>query len=204
MDTLFTQCRPHHLGCVFKLQRGAHRARLQCPAPACAASSSASSGKPGQLRFAGAGHTGTATFSAAGVVPSPPALWWDARHLQQRLASGGLAALVAYGIFNTLYYSAAFLFFFVTLGKVERGQGLAAAAQGFVQTMAIVWAGSQVTKAPRAAGALLLAPAVDRLLGAIRDRLKLRTKRNAFLFVVLPGCFCFACLLFGTVVVLAA
>ena len=84
--------------------------------------------------------------------------------------------------------------------QVEAGRGLAVAATAFVQTMALVWAGSQVTKAPRAAGALLLAPAVDRLLELLRARLRLPTKRQAFLLAVLPACVGAALLLFASVV----
>lgn len=47
-------------------------------------------------------------------------------------------------LFNALYYSGAFLFFWVYVFKVERGLGLAATAQRFAAVMASVWAGSQV------------------------------------------------------------
>ena len=58
------------------------------------------------------------------------------------------------------------------------GQGLAATAKAFAGVMAGVWAGSQVTKAPRAAAALMLAPLVDRLMGALQGALGLRSRRQ--------------------------
>ncbi len=57
----------------------------------------------------------------------------DARH----------APIIA-GLFNTLYYTATFAFFWLAVAKVPRGLGLAATAQKFLTVMAAVWAGSQV------------------------------------------------------------
>lgn len=63
----------------------------------------------------------------------------------------------------------------------------------------MVWAGSQVTKLLRAAGALALAPLVDGALDLAVERLKLRNKRQAF-FLVVSICIAVALLLFGSVV----
>ena len=82
------------------------------------------------------------------------------------------------GIFNTLYYTVSFLVFWCWVVKVPTGQGLAATAKAFAQVMASVWAGSQVTKAPRAAAALMLAPLVDLLMGALQRTLGLRSRRQ--------------------------
>ena len=82
------------------------------------------------------------------------------------------------GIFNTLYYTVSFLVFWCWVVKVPTGQGLAATAKAFAGVMAGVWAGSQVTKAPRAAAALMLAPLVDRLMGALQRALGLRSRRQ--------------------------
>lgn len=46
--------------------------------------------------------------------------------------------------------------------------------------MALVWAGSQVTKVFRVGGAVLLAPLADRTLDAACKRMKLRSKQEAF------------------------
>lgn len=58
---------------------------------------------------------------------------------------------------------------------------------------------AQVTKAARAAGALALAPLVDRLLEGARLRLGLASKRQAFGAVV-AACLGAAALLFAAVV----
>lgn len=193
------------------------------------------------------------------------------RRLRQQLKSLGLAGVVAYGLFNTIYYTVAFLFIWIYVAKVPSGEGTpraeqhpggtlrcnslpaarppttllphaaplpagigpTAAAKAFVQVMGLTWAGSQVTKvrsranpgggrhcwaasiermralmkrlgsngavaacrkmmgvvykhpctadwlqAPRAAGALLLAPAVDRGLAILEERLKLRSRQQ--------------------------
>ncbi len=97
--------------------------------------------------------------------------------LQKQLQSLGLAGVAAYGLLNTGYYISAFLFFWFAVAKVPAGQGLAATARAVAGVMAGVWAGSQVTKAARAAAALMLAPLVDRLMGGLQRRLRLRTKR---------------------------
>ena len=127
----------------------------------------------GQTQFTNCGKSGVASFSGASTAP-----WWDAAALQQKLSAAGLAGLAAYGISNTLYYTGAFLVVWYGVVHVPRGQGIAAAAAAAVKTLAVVWAGSQVTKAPRAGGALLAAPAVDKLLGWTAARLKLASKRN--------------------------
>jgi hypothetical protein len=57
----------------------------------------------------------------------------------------------------------------------------------------------QVTKVARAAGAVALAPAVDRLLDGVRRGARLRSKRTAF-FAVVGACVAAALLLFAGVV----
>lgn len=81
------------------------------------------------------------------------------------------------GLLNTLYYTAAFLLFWTCVAKVPAGQGLAASVKAFAGVMAGVWAGSQVTKAPRAALALALAPLVDRVMCRLQNALGLRSKQ---------------------------
>ena len=91
------------------------------------------------------------------------------------------------GIFNTCYYEGAFLFFWCYVAKVPSGQGLAATAKAFLVVMASVWAGSQVTKAPRAALALALAPLVDHLMTALQRVLGLKTRRAVSCLVCSHG-----------------
>ncbi len=89
--------------------------------------------------------------------------------------------------------------------QVPHGLGAAVTARKFVETFAFVWAGSQLTKPARAAGALVLAPAVKALLGAVSARLPtgMRTEGAAFTACVLC-CLAVAALLFGGVVLVWA
>eukprot|EP00899_Mesostigma_viride_P004406 jgi/Mesvir1/13967/Mv12430-RA.1 len=92
----------------------------------------------------------------------------------------GVAGVLSYGLFNTLYYIGAFLFVWIYVVKVPRGLGVLAASQKFVSVMAIVWAGSQLTKLVRAGGALLCAPLMDRLIDATQRVFSLRQRSHAF------------------------
>ncbi|KAG1668842.1 hypothetical protein FOA52_004937 [Chlamydomonas sp. UWO 241] len=116
-----------------------------------------------------------------------------------KLKQWGLAGGVSYGALNTLYYSVAFVACWVYVADVPQGQGLTAATAAFARVFATVWAGSQVTKLPRAGLALLMAPAVDRGLNVAVERLNLGTKRNAF-FIFLATCLSFVACLFGVIV----
>eukprot|EP00959_Pyramimonas_sp_CCMP1952_P129565 2709358-Pyramimonas_sp.AAC.2 len=68
------------------------------------------------------------------------------RRLQQQLKDLGAAGLVSYGILNTAYYCVAFVFFWFFVAQVPSGQGYDAALKELATVMAMVWAGSQVTK----------------------------------------------------------
>lgn len=185
-------------------------------APGPAAAPAAATPGPGILTYTGAGKVGEVSFAAAPAATS----------VRERLAAAGLAGLVAYGLLNTLYYTGAFLLCWFTVSKAPSGQGVAAAAAAVAKTLAVVWAGSQVTKVPRAGAALLAVPAVDALLAFVRDRLRLGSKRDvscffferrrrcffpsffsihcppplqAFLKVIFPACIGVAVVLFGGV-----
>ena len=65
-------------------------------------------------------------MAEAGSLGSWGARWreWQNknRRLQQQLKSYGMAGLIAYGLCNTLYYTFAFLFIWVYIAKVPRGE----------------------------------------------------------------------------------
>jgi hypothetical protein len=122
--------------------------------------------------------------------------------LPEKLKSFGLAGLLSYGIFNTLYYVGAFLIVW-SYAKVPSGLGFSVALQRIVALLATIWVGSQVTKLPRAAAALLFAPATDWLLNTLQKTLKLKTKKAAFALVV-TVCIAGALLLFGSIIVAIA
>lgn len=68
-------------------------------------------------------RTGAVTFSRA-AAPAPAApQGWNARAaaMKAQLKSLGLAGLLAYGILNTVYYTAAFYTVWMYVAKVPRG-----------------------------------------------------------------------------------
>jgi hypothetical protein len=107
-------------------------------------------------------------------------------------------------VLNTVYYTSAFLFFWTQVAGVPTGLGAAAVAQRFAQVLATVWIGSQATKLARAAGAVALAPLLDRALDAAQRRLQLRGgKRQASLLLV-AACLALTLALFTGLLVLWA
>ncbi|WIA36704.1 hypothetical protein OEZ86_007980 [Tetradesmus obliquus] len=123
----------------------------------------------------------------------------DTRKLREQLQSLGLAGVVAYGLFNTLYYTVAFLVVWFTVANVPAGLGAQAAMRKAAEVFALVWAGSQVTKLLRSGGALAFAPVVDKGLEAAVAKLRLKSKQQAFALVV-AACLALAAAVFGAVV----
>ncbi|CBI29320.3 unnamed protein product, partial [Vitis vinifera] len=88
------------------------------------------------------------------------------------------------------------LFYFIFLEKKNRfcilfyialeprRMGYLVAVERFVKIMAMVWAGSQVTKLVRARGALALAPIVDRGLSWFTVKFRFESQGKAFMAIV--------------------
>ncbi|CAM6101798.1 unnamed protein product [Calypogeia fissa] len=107
----------------------------------------------------------------------------------------GLAGILSYGLLNTIYYLGTFLFVWLYVSPSPGGLGFGPAAQRFLKVFAAVWAGSQMTKLLRAAGALSLAPIVDRGLNWYTQRFNFNSRETAFSFLV-GACFGLAALVF--------
>lgn len=140
--------------------------------------------------------SGSATFKSNHSSPSTD------RTLPEKLKSFGLAGLLSYGVFNTLYYVGAFLIVW-SYANVPSGLGFPAALQRIAALLATIWVGSQVTKLPRATAALLFAPATDWLLNTLQKTLRLKTKKSAFALVV-AVCIHGTLLLFGSFILATA
>ena len=112
----------------------------------------------------------------------------DHKTLQEQIGAAGLSGIASYGLFNTLYYFCAYLAILYSLPRPADTTSLSAALPHVFKLLALVWAGSQVTKVPRAACALAFSPLMDRLLGWLRERLRLQNKRQAFLYILVPAC----------------
>jgi len=81
--------------------------------------------------------------------------------------------------------------------------GYGAAVERFVKLMAMVWAGSQVTKIFRAGGALALAPFVEKGLRWFTVKFNFKSEGKAFA-VIVGLCFAVAALMFFGLTILWA
>ncbi|XP_062173844.1 uncharacterized protein LOC133879338 [Alnus glutinosa] len=102
----------------------------------------------------------------------------------KRLKRYGISGILSYGLLNTAYYLTAFLLVWFYVAPAPGRMGYLAAVERFLKVMAMVWAGSQVTKLVRAGGALALAPFVDRGLSWFTVKLKFESKGKAFMAIV--------------------
>ncbi|XP_030465704.1 uncharacterized protein LOC115684901 [Syzygium oleosum] len=121
----------------------------------------------------------------------------------KKLKRYGIAGILSYGLLNTAYYLTTFLLVWFYFAPAPGKMGYLAAVERFIKVMAMVWAGSQVTKLIRAGGALALAPFVDRGLSWFTTRYKFESQEKAFLAIV-GFCFGLAILLFLAVTLISA
>uniref|UniRef100_A0ACD5Y1B5 Uncharacterized protein n=1 Tax=Avena sativa TaxID=4498 RepID=A0ACD5Y1B5_AVESA len=125
------------------------------------------------------------------------------KELLQKLKRYGAAGVLAYGLLNTVYYVTTFLLVWFRFSPGPGRMGYAAAVERFLKLMAIVWAGSQVTKVLRAGGALAMAPFVDRGLRWFTVKFSFQSEGKAFATIV-GLCFALAALMFVGLTVLWA
>ncbi|XP_006361183.1 uncharacterized protein [Solanum tuberosum] len=120
-----------------------------------------------------------------------------------RLRRYGVAGVLSYGLLNTAYYLTTFLIVWFYVAPSPGRMGYLAAVERFLKVMAMVWAGSQVTKIVRAGGALALAPFVDTGLSWFTTKMKFESQGKAFA-VVAGFCFGLAFMLFLIITLLWA
>ncbi|XP_074590172.1 uncharacterized protein LOC141846085 [Curcuma longa] len=113
--------------------------------------------------------------------------------IMQRLKRYGVAGVLSYGLLNTIYYLTTFLLVWFYFSPAPGKMGYPAAVKRFLKMMAMVWAGSQVTKIIRAGGALALAPVVDRGLSWFTVKFNFESEGKAFAAI---ACSCFGLALF--------
>ncbi|BAF25207.1 uncharacterized protein [Oryza sativa Japonica Group] len=128
---------------------------------------------------------------------------FSSKDLLERLKRYGAAGVLSYGLLNTVYYVTTFLLVWFIFSPAPGKMGYAAAVERFLKLMAMVWAGSQVTKIFRAGGALALAPFVDRGLRWFTVRFNFKSEGKAFATIV-GFCFALAALLFFGLTILWA
>ncbi|XP_010917194.2 uncharacterized protein [Elaeis guineensis] len=125
----------------------------------------------------------------------PATKGFSSNELMQRLKRYGVAGILSYGLLNTIYYLTTFLLVWFYFAPAPGRMGYVAAVERFLKVMAMVWAGSQVTKIVRAGGALALAPFVDRGLSWFTVKFNFESEGKAF--AAIAGlCFGLALLLF--------
>ncbi|XP_007010705.2 PREDICTED: uncharacterized protein LOC18587003 isoform X1 [Theobroma cacao] len=121
----------------------------------------------------------------------------------KKLRRYGISGVLSYGLLNTAYYLTTFLLVWFYIAPVPGRMGYMAAVERFLKVMAMIWAGSQVTKLVRAGGALALAPFVDRALSWFTVKFKFESQGKASM-VIIGFCFGLAFMLFLVVTVLWA
>lgn len=132
--------------------------------------------------------------------------WWRdynarAKDMASQIKALGLAGFTAYGIFNTAYYTLAFTTAW-SIRSVPSNIGIAATWRIAGEVMALVWAGSQVTKLARAGMALALAPKIDGFMNQWSEKWG---KSKEFIFVgITLGCFLGSAAFFAVLIVLKA
>lgn len=127
--------------------------------------------------------------------------FWGIRILK-KLQRYGISGILSYGLLNTVYYTSAFLLVWFYISPAPVKMGFRPAIQRFLKMMAMVWAGSQVTKLIRAGGALALAPFVDRGLSWFTIKFNFESQGKAFLTIV-SFCLGLAVILFLAVTLLS-
>ncbi|KAL5733779.1 hypothetical protein ACOSP7_033126 [Xanthoceras sorbifolium] len=129
--------------------------------------------------------------------------FFSSKEVLKKLRRYGISGILSYGLLNTAYYLTMFLVVWFYVAPAPGRMGYVAAVERFLKVMAMVWAGSQVTKLVRAGGALALAPFVDRGLSWFTDKFKFKSQGKAFT-VIVGFCFGLALMLFFVVTLLSA
>jgi hypothetical protein len=109
----------------------------------------------------------------------PPKALSRNEELLQNLKRYGASGMLSYGLLSTVYYIGTFLFVWFYVAPTPGGMGYPVAAQRLLKILAMVWAGSQVTKLLRAGGALALAPFVDQGLSWFTTQFRFKSRGMA-------------------------
>jgi hypothetical protein len=129
--------------------------------------------------------------SEGGVPPSPPEsladklkAWWKtnqdkSKKVKEKLLSYGPAAVLAYGLFDGVSYSIAFAIAFLGY-EAQTGLNPCANISDLVRICILMWAGNNVTRPFRLAGAAALAPFVDSVMEKLQNKLRLPNKLYSF------------------------
>lgn len=114
--------------------------------------------------------------------------WWGnwqtgAAEMRAKVAKLGLSAVLAYGLFDGVTYTAFFVLAFLGYEK-STGLNPAANLKSLLGIIVTMWAGNNVTRPFRVAGAAAVAPFIDRGLKIVQRSLRLPNLAFAFMLVV--------------------
>ena len=103
----------------------------------------------------------------------------EMRSLRNELSAAGTGGLVAYGCTNCLYYTIATTIFWFSTPTTQAASSSVAVlsladkvqmvTSRLPKTIALVWAGSQITKVPRIAGSLSLTPFARKAINQVEN-----------------------------------
>nr|CAB3488148.1 unnamed protein product [Digitaria exilis] len=120
--------------------------------------------------------------------PEPKRGFWTkwmvgSAEARARVAKLGLAAVLAYGLFDAVTYTTFFVLAFLGYEK-STGKNPAANLKALLGIVILMWTGNNVTRPFRVAGAAALAPVIDKGLKGMQEKLNLPTQMYAFALVV--------------------
>ncbi|KAF8651812.1 hypothetical protein HU200_063335 [Digitaria exilis] len=120
--------------------------------------------------------------------PEPKRVFWtkwmvESAEARARVAKLGLAAVLAYGLFDAVTYTTFFVLVFLGYEK-STGKNPAANLKALLGIVILMWTGNNVTRPFRVAGAAALAPVIDKGLKDMQEKLNLPTQMYAFALVV--------------------
>lgn len=111
--------------------------------------------------------------------------------LRDKLIGYGPAAVLAYGLFDGVSYSIAFAIAFLGY-EAKTGLNPTSNVADIVKICILMWAGNNVTRPFRLAGAAALAPAIDKIMENLKNKFHLPNKLVSFF--ILTFLVAFVCL----------
>ncbi|CAI7808741.1 unnamed protein product [Closterium sp. NIES-53] len=175
-----------------------HARFIACAASLAVVAAAAASGAAGPADGDAANPAAEvpATAAAAGAADESSGSWWDrwkarSAGLKEKVAKLGLAAVLAYGLFDGVTYTTFFVLAFLGYEK-STGLNPAANLKALLGIVVLMWTGNNVTRPFRVAGAAAVAPFLDKALKKFQEKLNLP---NQFLaFALVAGTFGAICL----------
>ncbi|KAH7623716.1 hypothetical protein NADE_008538 [Nannochloris sp. 'desiccata'] len=151
-----------------------------------ASSSAASAPVPEEEPSTSAAASAPSTDNSSSGVQKLAA-WWREKQaksaeLRKRLVSLGPAAVLAYGLFDGISYTIAFSIAFFTY-EAQTGLNPTQNVADIIKIVILMWAGNNVTRPFRLAGAAALAPFMDKLMDRLKKKLNLPNKAVAFAII---------------------